>query len=182
MTVGAILYLWRHPFFARMQWKQKISSKICAHAMETLTICHNYRIYHKNRICKHAPLDVVQWLGGVLCYLYELFKLFLSNIYAICAKKIEPQLWLASRMRVGCWTSGFDWHAYVGRFDLMHGGGRTRPHAPSCWVRSRGCLGLPAPIRSPGLPIFLYIYSPGLPVIRESPGWPVHQIKPLYVR
>jgi hypothetical protein len=41
--------------------------------METPTICHNYRIYHKNRIYMHAPtcMNVVQLLGGVLCYLYE---------------------------------------------------------------------------------------------------------------
>jgi hypothetical protein len=47
--------------------EMEMSSKICAHAMETPTICHNYRIYHKNRICMHAPqlVDVVQWLGGV---------------------------------------------------------------------------------------------------------------------
>jgi hypothetical protein len=51
-------------------------------------ICHNYRIYHKNRICKYAPayVDVVQWLGGFfLCYLYgiryfcELFTLFMQK-------------------------------------------------------------------------------------------------------
>jgi hypothetical protein len=40
----------------------KMSSKICAHAMKTPTICHDYRIYHKNRICMHAPtrVDVVK--------------------------------------------------------------------------------------------------------------------------
>jgi hypothetical protein len=39
-----------------------MSSKIYAHVMETPTICHNYRIYHKNRIYMHAPMcvDVVQ--------------------------------------------------------------------------------------------------------------------------
>jgi hypothetical protein len=32
-------------------------------------------------------VHVVQWLGGVLCYLCELFTLFLWAIYAIGAKK-----------------------------------------------------------------------------------------------
>jgi hypothetical protein len=52
--------------------------------METFTICHNYWIYYKNRIYMHAParVDVVQWLGGSLCYLYELFMLL--------RKKTEP--------------------------------------------------------------------------------------------
>jgi hypothetical protein len=56
-------------------------------------ICHNYRIYYKNKICMHAPthVHVVQWLGEVFYYLFELFTLFMWSIYAICAKKIEPQ-------------------------------------------------------------------------------------------
>jgi hypothetical protein len=46
--------------------------------METPTICHNYRIYHKNRICTHVParVDVVQCLGKVFMLSYELFTLF----------------------------------------------------------------------------------------------------------
>jgi hypothetical protein len=69
MTLGAILYLWNYPVFACMQWKKKISS----HDR------HNYRIYHKNRICMHAHarVHVVQWMSDVLCYLYKLFMLFL---------------------------------------------------------------------------------------------------------
>jgi hypothetical protein len=57
----------------------KISSKICGHAIKTPKKCHNYRIYHKIRIYMHAlvHVDVVQWLGGFLWYLYELFLLFL---------------------------------------------------------------------------------------------------------
>lgn len=44
-----------HPIFARIQWKRKqISSKSCAHAMESPRICHNYWIYHKTRNCMHA--------------------------------------------------------------------------------------------------------------------------------
>jgi hypothetical protein len=45
----------------------KMSSKIYAHAIETIMICHIYWIYLKNRICMHAParLDMVQYPGGV---------------------------------------------------------------------------------------------------------------------
>jgi hypothetical protein len=32
----------------------KMSFKIYVHTMKTLMIYHNYRIYHKNRICMHA--------------------------------------------------------------------------------------------------------------------------------
>jgi hypothetical protein len=57
-----------------------MSCKICAHAIETPTICHNYRIYHENRICVHASarVDVVQWLSAFLCYLYEIFTQFFA--------------------------------------------------------------------------------------------------------
>jgi hypothetical protein len=74
-------------------------------------------------------MDMTQWLDEVLWYLYELFILFLWTIYAIC-EKTEPQLWRASH--AGGWVldQGFDWRAYVGRFDMVHGRGRTRPHAP----------------------------------------------------
>jgi hypothetical protein len=42
-----------------------MSYKIYAHAIETLTIYHNYWIYHKNRICMHAParVDVVKCMA-----------------------------------------------------------------------------------------------------------------------
>jgi hypothetical protein len=35
--------------------------------MKNPTICHNYRIYHENKICIHAlvRVHVVQWLGEV---------------------------------------------------------------------------------------------------------------------
>jgi hypothetical protein len=57
--------------------------------METHTICHNYRIYHKNRICMYA-LRMCTWSSGwaeFLCYLFELFTLFVWTIYSIRAKK-----------------------------------------------------------------------------------------------
>jgi hypothetical protein len=38
----------------------------------------------------------------------------------------------------GCWTGRFDLRVYVGRFDMLHGEGRTRPYAPGCEVRYRG--------------------------------------------
>jgi hypothetical protein len=51
-----------------------------------------------------------------------------------------------------------------GMFDLVHGGGHTRPHAPSCLVWSRGWLRLHVTIGSPRLPIsspslYIYIYN-----------------------
>jgi hypothetical protein len=54
----------------------KISSKIFAHAIETLMIFHNYRIYHKNMICMHASVRVHVVQMRFFCYLYELFTLF----------------------------------------------------------------------------------------------------------
>jgi hypothetical protein len=43
--------------------EMKMPPKIIAHAMETLTICHNYRIYHKNRIYMHVP-ERGTWSSG----------------------------------------------------------------------------------------------------------------------
>jgi hypothetical protein len=54
----------------------KISSKIYADTMETSTICHNYRIYHKNRICMHVLVHGSSGWTAFLCHLYELFMLF----------------------------------------------------------------------------------------------------------
>jgi hypothetical protein len=49
--------------------------------MKTHMIHRNDWIYRKNRICMHTPtrVDVVQWLGGVLYYRYELFTLFVKK-------------------------------------------------------------------------------------------------------
>jgi hypothetical protein len=54
-------------YFCEHAVETKISSKIFAHAIKTLTIYHNYWIYHKNRICMHGPAHVhmVQWLGEI---------------------------------------------------------------------------------------------------------------------
>jgi hypothetical protein len=38
-----------HPIFLMSAVETKISSKICAHAMKTHMICHNFWIYPKNR-------------------------------------------------------------------------------------------------------------------------------------
>jgi hypothetical protein len=43
---------------------------------------------------------------GFLCYRYELFTLFLLTIYAICAKKQNRALWLASHEGIRCLTRG----------------------------------------------------------------------------
>jgi hypothetical protein len=66
----------------------KMSSKICVHAMKTPTICHNFWIYHKNKISMHAAVhvhvDVVYAISmNYLRYFCELFLLF--------AQKTEPQ-------------------------------------------------------------------------------------------
>jgi hypothetical protein len=86
----------------------KMSSKICTHAMETHKICNNDLIYHKNMICMHAPacVDMVQWLGGILCYLYEIFTRFMWTIYAICSKINITTIYGVRHTRWGCWTEG----------------------------------------------------------------------------
>jgi hypothetical protein len=108
MAVGANLYLWSHPLFAQAV-ETKMSSKICAHAMETPTFYHNYRMYHKNWILMHAlvRVHVVHWLGGFVWYLYEICTLFPRTIYVICAKMQNRNLWRASHGGgVGCRTGG----------------------------------------------------------------------------
>jgi hypothetical protein len=80
MVVGVILYLCNYPIFVHAV-ETKLSSKIFAQAMKTLTICHNYRIYHKYRIFMHAP-GLVVGRGfyvismNYLCYFREVFMLF----------------------------------------------------------------------------------------------------------
>jgi hypothetical protein len=73
-----------------------------------------------------ALVDMVQWLGGGLCYLYELFTLL--------RKKTEPQFMACVPRGVGCWTGSLTdvWGSFV----LMHGRGRTRQPGVGCgWVR-----------------------------------------------
>jgi hypothetical protein len=84
----------------------KMSSKICIHAMKTFMICHNYWIYHKNRICMHAPCVFAHGpvVGRFLCYLCGLFTLFLWTIYTICAKNRTIIYGLCLMREVGCWT------------------------------------------------------------------------------
>jgi hypothetical protein len=91
-----------------------MSSNICAHAIETTS--HNYRIYHKNRICMHAPAHVHGSSGWArfLCHLYKLFMLFMWIIYAICAEKQNHNLWYASHAGVRMLDQRFDWHTWEG--------------------------------------------------------------------
>jgi hypothetical protein len=93
------------------------------HAMKTPTIYHNYCIYHKNRICIHAPMHVhvVQWLGGG-------FMISLLTIYAIYVdyfrylrKKRTTIYDLRPTRKVGCWTESFP--DTRGKVDLVHGRG-----------------------------------------------------------
>jgi hypothetical protein len=65
--------------FCAQSVETKMSSTICTRAMETATICYNYRIYHKNKICMHALARVHGSRGWArfLCHLYKLFTLFL---------------------------------------------------------------------------------------------------------
>ena len=96
----------------------KISSKIFTHTMETLTICHIYRIYHKNRTCMRVCVST--WSSGwarFLCYLYELFTLFSWSIYAICAKNRTIIYGVYPTRGLGCWTRGLTdarWRGWPG--------------------------------------------------------------------
>jgi hypothetical protein len=62
--------------------KTKISSKICVHSIKTSTICHNYLIYHKNKIYMHATARVHMSSGCArfyviyINYFCELFMIF----------------------------------------------------------------------------------------------------------
>jgi hypothetical protein len=141
--------------------KTKISSKIFTHAMETPMICHNYKIYHKNRICMQEParVHVVQWLG-------EVFMLSLWTIYAISVKYLcylRKKTWPQFMVCVPCggWDVGPGvWLTRGERFDLVHtylGCGWTRRCGPT---RSQGGrAGLPLPFGSPELPIYLIYIS-----------------------
>jgi hypothetical protein len=73
----------------------QILSKSWAHAMETLTICYNYRIYYKNRMCIHTSVRLNESSGRVrfLCHLYYLFTLFLWTVYAIYTKKNKAAIY-----------------------------------------------------------------------------------------
>jgi hypothetical protein len=90
MAVVAILYLWSHPIFCVYAIETKILSKICVHAVKTPTICPNYWIYHKNRICMHAPTYVHRGSVAGRDYLSYLRK-----------KRQNHNLWLVSH--AGCW-------------------------------------------------------------------------------
>jgi hypothetical protein len=65
-----------------MQLETKMPPKIIAHTMKTSTICHIFGSTIKIGDCSWT---VVQWLAGVLYYLYELFTLILRTIYVIYA-------------------------------------------------------------------------------------------------
>jgi hypothetical protein len=121
MDVGAIQYLWNHPIFARMQWKQKYLPKF-SHIQWKLP---RYAIIigSTTKIGSACmQLRVCTWSSGwmrFLCYLYELFTLFEWSIYAICAKKQNHNLWHASHTGDEMLDRGFEWR--VGeRFDLVH--------------------------------------------------------------
>jgi hypothetical protein len=83
----------------------------------------------------YALVYMVEWLGGGLCYLYELLTLFSRTIYAITQKKKQNHnLCRVSLAGVGCWTESLTdaW----GSFDLMHDMGRTRQPGVGCgWAR-----------------------------------------------
>jgi hypothetical protein len=65
-----------HPKFAHMQCKLSRSAIIIGSAIKIGYICMRLRVW--------------MWSSGwaeFLCYVYELFTLFLLTIYIICAKK-----------------------------------------------------------------------------------------------
>jgi hypothetical protein len=79
--------------------------------MKTPTICHNYRIYHKNRICMHARayVHVVSWLGRVfMLSLWTIYTIFVDYLLYL-PKKIEPQFLLASHTEGWLLDLEFDW-------------------------------------------------------------------------
>jgi hypothetical protein len=132
--------------FCAHEVETKMSSKICAHVMETHTICRN------NRICMHAPgrVDVVQWPGRGLCYHYKLFTLFLWTIYAIYTKNRNRNLWCASHAglgvgprvwltRVGGWHGAWRgahptvWRGWAHRRGLVRSQGRSARATSNYW-------------------------------------------------
>jgi hypothetical protein len=97
----------------------KISSKICALAMKTHTICHNYQIYHKIgyacmrlRVCTGpvAGRGFYAIFMNYLRYLCELFMIF-------CAKKQNHNLWHTSHVGVRMLDGGLT-GACAGGYDL----------------------------------------------------------------
>jgi hypothetical protein len=147
----------------------KISSKIFTHAMETPMICHNYKIYHKNRICMQEParVHVVQWLG-------EVFMLSLWTIYAISVKYLcylrfaQKKTWPQFMACVPCrgWDVGPGvWLTRGERFDLVHtylGCGWTRRCGPTRsqgWsVRASSTIWKPKASNIPYIYKFFYLW------------------------
>jgi hypothetical protein len=118
----------------------KMPPKIITHAIETSTIYHNYRIYHKNRIYMHAPACgswSTGWPGFMLCTIYSISMNYLYYL----RKKTESQIMVCFPCE-GLSVGPRVWLASVGRFDLVH------------WPTKRW-LGLPINIRNPGLPIYI---------------------------
>jgi hypothetical protein len=105
----------------------------------------------------HAParVDVVQWLGGGLCYLYELIYAIFMNYLRYYAK--NHNLWCVSHA-VG-WMLNEKLTDAWGSFDLVHGGG---PH-PTAW-RGWACRRRPAKSQGGRLGLTLTIGSPRLPI------------------
>jgi hypothetical protein len=110
MDVGAIQYLWNHPIFARMQWKQKylpkfshIQWKLPRYAIIIGSITKIGSACMQLRVCT--------WSSGwmrFLCYLYELFTLFEWSIYAICAKNKTTIYGMRPTRGMRCWTEGLN--------------------------------------------------------------------------
>jgi hypothetical protein len=150
--------------------EMKISSKICTDEMKTSTICHNYQIYHKNRICMSSG-----W-ARFLCHLYELFTLFLWTIYAIC---IEPLFMLCvpggvfgSRTRplTDARRGGLTWCTQAWSVD-----GHTGAVQPDHRGDRLGFLYYLEAQCLPSIYIYIYIYgrgngSPRLPLVPRSPS------------
>jgi hypothetical protein len=133
--------------------------------MDTPTIYHNYRIYHKiGYACMHLRVWTwsIGWAGfyalskNYLRYSYELFTPFVQKT------KQNNNYGMHAMRGVGCWTRWFYWHAYVG--EVWPGAWRGTHQTACIWLLSaiQGWLGLPVPIRSLGLPIslpYIYIYT-----------------------
>jgi hypothetical protein len=134
VVVGAILYLWSPPILARMQWKQKFYPKFAYMQWKfprpAIIIGPTIKIWSA---CMH--LRISMWSSGraeFLCYLCELFTLFLWTIYAICAKKKQNHnLWLVSHARGWLLGQEFDRRTW-GRLTWYMGGKHTEQPGVGC--------------------------------------------------
>jgi hypothetical protein len=124
MAIGAILYLWSHPIFARMHQKRKRYPKF-AYMQWNLPRCaiiigSTIKI---RSACMHIRM-LSSGRAGFLCYPCELFTLFMWTIYAIHSKK-ENKQFMACVPRERLVVGPGVWLTHVAEVDVVHGWGDT---------------------------------------------------------